>query len=71
MPPLVIIRQRGSVALDPGFRIGVEDRDQPIGFRKLKRAEQDGIDHRENREVRSQADRNGSQRRDRERRGGA
>ena len=66
--PFVVIRQRGAVALDPGFRIGVEDRDQPIGLRKRKRTEQNGIDHREDREVRSQADRNRGQRRNRERR---
>ena len=54
--------------LDPGFRIGVEDRDQPIGLRKRKRTEQNGIDHRENREVRSETDRNRGQRRNRERR---
>ena len=66
--PFVVIRQRRAVALDPGFRIGVEDRDQPIGLRKRQRPEQNGIDHREHREVRSQADRNRGQRRHRERR---
>ena len=66
--PLVVVGQRGAVILDAGFRIGVEDRDQPIGLRKRKRTEQDGIDHRENREVRSQADRDRGQRGDRERR---
>ena len=69
--PFVVVRQRGAVALDPGSRIGVEDRDQPIGLRKRKRTEQNGIYHRENREVRSQADRNRRQRRNRERRSAA
>src|SRR6267378_2121005 len=55
--PLIVIGYRRTVILDTGFRIGVEDRDQPIGLQERKRAEQDGINHRENREVCSQADR--------------
>ena len=64
--PLVVIGDRRAVVLDPGFRIGVEDRDQPVGLRKRKRPEQNGIDHREDREVRSEADRDRGQRRQRE-----
>src|SRR5438874_1025639 len=66
--PLVVIGNRRAVIFDAGFRIGVEDRYQPIGLRKRKRPEQDGINHRENREVRSETDRYGRQSRDGERR---
>src|SRR5437899_9950240 len=52
--PLVVIGYRRAIILDSGFRIRVEDRHQPIGLRKRKRAEQNGIDYRENGEVRSQ-----------------
>src|SRR5205823_2287268 len=55
-PPLVVISNRRAVVLDTGFRISIEDRHQPIGLRKGKRTEQNGIDHRENREIRSQTD---------------
>src|SRR6266478_3256684 len=51
--PLVVIGDRRAVILDSSLRISVEDRYQPIGLRKWKRTEQDRIDHRENREVRS------------------
>src|SRR5207245_8940174 len=49
-------------------RIGVEDRNKPIGLRKRKRTEQNGIDHRKDREVRSQTDRDRGERGDRKRR---
>ena len=64
--PLVVIGDRRAVILDSGFRIGVEDRDQPIGLRKRKRTEQNGIDDRENREVRAETDRDRGQRGQRE-----
>src|SRR5213078_2601769 len=53
---------------DSGFWISVEDRYQPIGLRKRKRTDQNGIDHRKNREVRSQTDRDRGERGDRKRR---
>src|SRR5436190_9017446 len=65
---LIVIGYRRTIILDSGFRIGVEDRDQPIGLRKRKRTKENGINHRKNREDRSQTDRNGSERRDGERR---
>ena len=67
--PLVVIGDRRAVVLDSGFRIGVEDRDQPIGLRKRKRTEQNGIDHREDGEVRAETDRDRGQRGQREGRG--
>ena len=66
--PFVVIRHRRAVILDAGFRIGVVDRDQPIGLRKRERPEKDGIDHREDGEVRPETDRDRGHRRDRERR---
>src|SRR6266403_5056587 len=63
---LVVIGYRRAIILDSGFRIGIEDRDQPIGLRKWKRTEQDGIDHRENRQVGSEANCHGGNRCDRE-----
>src|SRR4029077_1347424 len=66
--PLVVIGQRRAVILDSGLRIGVENRDQPIGLRKWKGTEEDGIYHPKNREVRSQADRDCGKRGNRERR---
>src|SRR5204863_1627144 len=65
---LVVIGYRRAVILDSGFRVGVENRHQSIGLRKGKWAEQDGINHRENREVRSETDRDCGQTRDRKRR---
>src|SRR5207302_5874057 len=65
--PLVVIGYRRAGILDSSVRIGVEDRHQPIGLRKRKRTKQNGINRRKNREVRSQTDRNGSERRDGER----
>ena len=67
--PLVVIGYRRAGILDSSVRIGVEDRDQSIGLRKRERTEQNGIDHREDREVRSETDHNGGERRDREPRG--
>src|SRR5437016_7949817 len=67
-PSLVVIGNRRAVILDAGFRIGVENRDQPIGLRKRKRTEEDRIYDPKNREVRSQADRDRGERGDRERR---
>ena len=64
--PLVVIGDRRAVVLDAGFRIGVEDRDQPIGFRKRQRTEQDGIDDREDGEVRAETDRDRGERGQRE-----
>src|SRR5438874_12225857 len=66
--PLVVIGQRRAIILDSGFRIGVEDRNEPIGLRKRKRTEEDRIYDPKNREVRSQADRDRGERGDRERR---
>src|SRR5437588_8326768 len=66
--PLVVIGYRRAVIFDSGFRISVENGDQPIGLWKWKRTKQNGINRRKNREVRSQTDRNGSERRDGERR---
>src|SRR6266545_2578250 len=65
---LVVVGDRRTVILDTCLRISIEDRHQPIGLRKGKRTEQNGIDYRENREVRSQADRDGSERGECERR---
>ena len=64
--PLVVVRHRRAVALDSGFRVGVENRDEPIGLRERKRTEKDGIDDRENREVRSETDRDRGERGKRE-----
>src|SRR5947207_5246751 len=64
--PLVVIGQRRAVILDSGFRIGIEDRDQPIGLRKWKRTKQNGIDDREDGEVRTKTDRDRGKRSDRE-----
>ena len=64
--PLVVIGNRRAVALDSGFRIGVEDCDEPIGFRKGKRTEQNGIDDREDGQVRAEADRDCGERGQRE-----
>ena len=55
-------------ALDAGFRISVEDRDEPLGLWKRKRPEQDGIDHREDGEVRPETDRDRGERGQGERR---
>ncbi len=55
--PLVVIGQRRAIVLDSGFRIGVEDCYEPIGLRKRKRTQQNGINHREDGEVRSETDR--------------
>src|SRR5439155_2756633 len=59
--PLVVIGDRRAVILDAGFWIGVENRHQPLGLRKRKRPKQNGIDDRENREVRAETDRYGRQ----------
>ena len=37
----VVVGQRGAVALDAGFRIGVEDCHEPVGLGKWQRTEQD------------------------------
>src|SRR5438128_370159 len=65
----VVIGYRRAVILDSGFRIGVEDRDQPIGLREWKWPQQNGINHREDREVRPETDRDRGKTRDRENRG--
>src|SRR5947208_4351380 len=67
-PSLVVIGNRRAVILDAGFRIGVENRDEPIGLRKRKRTEEDRIYDPKNREVRAKADRDRGKRGDRERR---
>src|SRR5438132_158499 len=59
---LVVVGDRRTVVLDTGFRIRVVNRDQPIGLRKRQRPEQNGIDHREDGEVCSQANRDRGQR---------
>src|SRR6266446_521701 len=64
--PLVVIGYRRAGILESSVRIGVEDRHQPIGLRKGKRTEQNGIDHREDREVRAETNRDRGERRDRE-----
>src|SRR5205814_3769374 len=64
--PLVVIGQRRAIILDSGFRIGVEDRNEPIGLRKRKRTEEDRIYDPKNREVRAKADRDRGKRGDRE-----
>src|SRR3989440_368910 len=64
----VVIGNRRAVVFHAGFWIGVVDRDQPIGLRKWKRPQQNRIDHRENREVRSETNRDRGERGDRERR---
>ena len=66
--PFVVVGQRGAVIFDAGFRIGVEDRNKPIGLRKRKRTEQNGIDHRKDREVRPETDCDRGERGDRKRR---
>src|SRR5207244_13406171 len=55
--PFVVIGYRRAIVFDARLRIGVVNRDQPLGFWKGKRPEQNGINHREDREVRSEADR--------------
>src|SRR5258708_27151421 len=60
--PLVVIGYRRAVILDASFRISVEDRHQPIGLRKRKLTEQNGIDHREDGEIRSETNRDGGER---------
>src|SRR6266446_2903273 len=59
---LVVIGYRRAIILDSGFWISVEDRDQPIGLRKRKRTEQNGIDHREDGQVRAEANRDRGER---------
>src|SRR5205814_8197996 len=44
--PLVVVCDRRAVILDSGFRIGVENRDEPIGLREWKRTKENGINHR-------------------------
>src|SRR5439155_9864725 len=60
--PLVVIGYRRAVVFHAGFRISVANRDQPVCVWKWKWTEQDGIDHRENRQVRPEADRDRGQR---------
>src|SRR6266571_4363686 len=55
--PLVVIGYRRAGILDSSVWIGVEDRDQPIGLRKRKWSEQNGIDHRKDRQIGAEADR--------------
>src|SRR5205814_178730 len=61
----VVVGNRRAVIFHAGFWIGVEDRDQSIGLRKGKRAQQDGINHRENRQVRTETNRDRGKRGDR------
>src|SRR5262245_37839013 len=56
--PFVVVGERRSVVLYARVRIGVVDRDEPIGVREGQRLQQHGMDHCENCEVRPQANRN-------------
>src|SRR5438105_4309249 len=46
----VVIGDRRAVILDSGFRISVEDRNEPTGLREWKSPQRNGLNHRENRE---------------------
>ena len=47
---------RGTVAIDAGFRIGIEYGHEPVGVGKWQRAEQDGVDHGEDRQIGAETD---------------
>jgi hypothetical protein len=54
-PAFVIVGQRGPVASDASFRIGIEYHHEPGGLGKGQGAEQHRIDHGKNRQVRAEA----------------
>src|SRR6266446_5901330 len=55
----VIVGQRGTVAIDPGFRISIEYRHEPVGLGKWQGTEQHRIDHGKNRQIRTEANSEG------------
>ena len=62
----VIVGDRGTVALDSRLRVRVEHRDQATGIRKWQRAQEDGVDYREDGEIGAQANGQSQKRGDRE-----
>ena len=63
---LVVVGDRRAIVHDAGARVGVEDANQPVGVGERQRAEQDGVDDREDGEVGAEAQRKRGQRRGRE-----
>ena len=56
-PAFIIVRERGAVAFNTGFRIGVKHRHQAARLGKRQWTNQNRIDHGEDRRVGSEAER--------------